>query len=162
MATVYVSLGSNVDAEKNLRLAVDELRRRFGRVCLSGVYRNKAVGFEGDDFLNLVATFESDLAPPAIQDQIEAIHDRAGRERSGEKFAARTLDIDLLLHGDAIVDEPPVRVPRPDVLEYAFVLGPLAELAPSLVHPVTGRTIRDHWQDFDREEHPLTPVDMIL
>ena len=160
MASVYVSLGSNVDAEKNLRLGIDELRHRFGGVSLSGTYRNAAVGFEGDDFLNLVASFDSDLPPPAIQRQIEAIHEMAGRKRGEMKFSARPLDIDLLLYGNLIIDEPPL--PRPDVLDYVFVLGPLAELAPELVHPVTGRTMFEHWQECDAGGHPMTRVDVIL
>lgn len=162
MVTVYVSLGSNIDAERNLRLAVDELRRRFGPVTLSGIYQNAAVGFDGNDFLNLVAAFDSDLPPAIIQGQIEEIHELAGRQRGSEKFSARALDVDLLLYGDEIIDQPPLRIPRSDVLKYAFVLGPLAELAPDLVHPETGQTIRSHWQECDARRHPLTPVDVIL
>jgi 2-amino-4-hydroxy-6-hydroxymethyldihydropteridine diphosphokinase len=162
MTTVYVSLGSNIDAERNLRLAVDELRRRFGDIELSGVYRNAAVGFDGDDFLNLVAGFESDFPPIEIQRQIEEIHDLSGRQRGGERFSARPLDVDLLLYGDRLIDEPPLHIPRSDILEYAFVLGPLAELAPDLVHPQTGQTIREHWQECDASRHPLTPVNVIL
>lgn len=162
MAVVYVGLGSNVDAERNLQIAVAELRRRFGAVRLSGTYRNAAVGFEGDDFLNLVASFESSEAPLDIQAQIEQIHDMAGRRRGTTKFSARTLDVDLLLYGDEVIDMPPIRVPRPDVLEYAFVLGPMAELAPDLVHPETGRTMKDHWQECDAERHPMTPVNVKL
>lgn len=162
METVYVSIGSNVDAEQNLRIAAAELRRRFGAVALSGTYRNTAVGFEGDDFLNLVAAFESAQSPAEIQKQIEEIHDMTGRQRGNEKFAARPLDIDLLLYGDRVIDDPPIKIPRTDVLEYAFVLGPLAELVPDLVHPETGRTMSEHWRDFDGESHPLSPVNLDL
>lgn len=162
MVTVYVSLGSNIDAEKNLWLAADELRRRFGTVAFSDTYQNAAVGFEGDDFLNLVAAFDSALQPLEIQQQIEEIHRLTGRQRGDEKFSARPLDIDLLLYGDQTIDEPPLQIPRSDVLEYAFVLGPLAELVPDLVHPVTGRTMREHWQECDTERHPLVPVDVTL
>lgn len=159
---VYVSLGSNIDAENNLRLGVGELRQRFGEVDLSGTYQNAAVGFDGADFLNLVASFESDEAPLQIQRQIDEIHDMAGRQRGGEKFSSRPLDIDLLIVGDAVVDEPPLQLPRSDVLEYVFVLGPLAELAPDLVHPATGRRLGDHWQECDTGRHPMTRVDVIL
>ena len=162
MVTVYVSLGSNIDAEKNLRIAVDELRRRFGTVSLSATYRNAAVGFDGDDFLNLVAAFESAQSPLEIQQQIERIHELTGRQRGDNKFSARPLDIDLLLYGNEVIDEPPLQIPRSDVLESAFVLGPLAELAPGLIHPNTGRPISEHWQEYDVESHPLIPVEIIL
>ena len=162
MATVFVGLGSNIDPENNLHLGVRELRERFGELHLSAVYRNRAVGFEGDDFLNLVAEFESDESPQAICEQIELIHNLSGRSRGGGKWEARPLDIDLLLYNNLVVDESPVRVPRSDVLKYSFVLRPLAELAPDLVHPVTGRTMLDHWQKFDATSHPLDVVGVIL
>ncbi|MDJ0814216.1 MAG: 2-amino-4-hydroxy-6-hydroxymethyldihydropteridine diphosphokinase [Woeseiaceae bacterium] len=160
MALVYVGLGSNIDPEKNLRLGVDELRRRYGDVVVSRVYRNAAVGFEGADFLNLVAGFRSNEEPGEINRQIEQIHDLVGRERGDERFAARALDIDLLLYDDLVSNDPPL--PRADVLEYSFVLRPLAEIAPDLVHPVTGRRMADHWQECDPDRHPLTLVDVIL
>lgn len=162
MATVYLGLGSNIDPEDNLHLGVRELRARYGDVELSAVYRSKAIGFEGDDFLNLVARFESNDSPQAICDQIELIHNLSGREREGEKWESRPLDIDLLLYNDLVIDEQPVRVPRDDVLKYSFVLRPLAELEPDLVHPVTGRTMLDHWQEFDAARHPLDVVGVIL
>ena len=162
MATVYLGLGSNIDPEDNLHLGIAELRRRYGELQLSAVYRSHAVGFEGDDFLNLVACFESDDSPLAICEAIEVIHNLSDRERSGGKWEARTLDIDLLLYNDLVADEPPVRVPRDDILEYSFVLRPLAELAPDLVHPGTGRTMLEHWQNFDAECQPLEVVGVIL
>ena len=162
MATVYVGLGSNIDPENNLHLGVRELRERYGELQLSAVYRNRSVGFDGDDFLNLVAEFESDDSPQVICEQIELIHNLSGRDRESGKWEARPLDIDLLLYNDLVVDERPVRIPRSDVLEYSFVLRPLAELAPSFVHPVTGRTMLDHWQEFDATSHPLDVVGVIL
>ncbi len=162
MTTVYVGLGSNIDPEENLRLGVSELRSLYGDVVVSNVYRNAAVGFEGADFLNLVAGFESDDEPVEIARRIERIHDLAGRERGDDRFASRALDIDLLLYGDLVVDSPPLQLPRSDVLEYSFVLRPLAEIAPDLVHPVTGLTMARHWQECDAGRHPLTLVEGIL
>ena len=162
MATVYVGIGSNIDPENNIHLCMRELRRRYGELQASAVYRSEAVGFEGDDFLNLVASFESETSPEAICEDIETIHNLVGRDRKGEKWAARPLDIDLLLYDDLVIRERPVRVPREDILEYSFVLRPLAELAPDLVHPVTGRTMFEHWQDFDESSQPLELVGVIV
>jgi len=162
MAVIYVGLGSNINPEKNLHLGISELRDRFGDLQISAVYCSKAVGFEGDDFLNLVAGFESESSPIEICEAIELIHNLAGRDRNGRKWESRPLDVDLLLYNDLVIDERPVRVPRKDVLEYSFVLRPMAELAPDLAHPVTGRTMLEHWQNFDATSHPLDPVDLIL
>ncbi len=162
MATVYLGLGSNIDPEKNLGLAVRELRARYGELDISTVYRSAAVGFEGDDFLNLVVRLWSDDTALEICEEIERLHNLSGRVRGSEKWGSRPLDIDLLLYNDLIVDEPPVRVPRSDILEYSFVLRPLAELAPDIVHPVTGKTMLEIWQDFDAASQPLEPVGVIL
>ncbi len=162
MASVYLSLGSNIAAEENLRLGLRELRYAYGKLLVSNVYRSEAVGFDGPDFLNLVAGFESNDTPASINERIEAIHGKAGRKRGSERFASRPLDIDLLLYGDLVIDEDGLRLPRPDVLEYSFVLGPLAEVAPLFRHPETDRTIADHWAEFDKTQHPLTRVDGIL
>ena len=160
MANVYVGLGSNIEPEANLKLGVAELRRRYGEVEVSAVYRSAAVGFDGDDFLNLVARFESENEPVDICLAITAIHNLVGRDRKGGKWESRPLDIDLLLYNDRVMEKP--RLPREDVLEYSFVLRPLAELAPDLTHPVTGRTMLEHWQDFDASRHPLDVVDVEL
>jgi 2-amino-4-hydroxy-6-hydroxymethyldihydropteridine diphosphokinase len=159
LAAVYLGLGSNIDAAKNLRLAIRELRRLFGELVISPVYKNTSLGFDGPDFLNLVVAVETDADPLYILEQIERIHELAGRSRGPDKFSSRPLDIDLLLYGDRVYPRPPLRLPRRDVLEYGFVLRPLADIAPDLVHPVTGLTIGEHWRGFDGERHPLTAVD---
>lgn len=162
MAKVFAGLGSNIDPEDNLHLGVRELRARYGELQLSAVYRSKSVGFDGHDFLNLVACFETEASPESICEEIERIHELAGRDRNDGKWSARSLDIDLLLYDDLVVDDKPVRIPRNDVLEYSFVLRPLAELAPEFRHPVTGKTMREHWQEYDAASHPLEVVGVIL
>jgi 2-amino-4-hydroxy-6-hydroxymethyldihydropteridine diphosphokinase len=162
MAKVFAGLGSNIDPEDNLHLGVRELRARYGELQLSAVYRSKSVGFDGHDFLNLVACFETEASPESICEEIERIHELAGRDRNDGKWSARSLDIDLLLYDDLVVDDKPVRIPRNDVLEYSFVLRPLAELAPEFRHPVTGKTMHEHWQEFDAASHPLEVVGVIL
>ncbi len=159
MTRVYLGLGSNIDAEQNIELGLREIERRFGQPQVSPVYRAPAVGFDGEDFLNLVVWVDCSLAALELIDEIEAIHELAGRERRADnKLVARSLDIDLLLYGDLISPERPLRVPRADILDYAFVLRPLADLAPEERHPVTGRSFADHWRDFDDSGQPLTPV----
>jgi 2-amino-4-hydroxy-6-hydroxymethyldihydropteridine diphosphokinase len=160
MAVVYLGLGSNIDAEKNLRLAVAELRRLFGEVRVSPVYSSAALGFEGPEFLNLVVALRTEINPFELVEHIERIHAMAGRTRGPDKYSSRPLDIDLLLYGDRI--DPELRLPRRDILEHSFVLRPLSDVAPDVVHPSTGHTIAEHWQGFDVDNHPLTRVDITL
>jgi 2-amino-4-hydroxy-6-hydroxymethyldihydropteridine diphosphokinase len=160
MPVAYLGVGSNLNAEDNMRLAFRKLRERFSVQQISAVYRSKALGFEGADFLNAVVCIETELSPHDLCVQMESLHELAGRRRRSEKFVSRTLDIDLLLYDRLVVDEPPVRLPRKDVLQFSFVLRPLAEIAPDYRHPVTERTLSEHWQEFDATSHPLTPVDI--
>lgn len=161
MVQVYAGIGSNLQPEKNLCLAAHELRRRFGEVLCSPVYRNPAVGFDGPDFLNLVARFASDATPAALVDAFNDIHALAGRARGCDRFVTRTLDIDLLLYGDQVSGNP--QLPRDDVLRYAFALKPLSDIAPKLRHPQTGRRLLEHWEEMnvDDELH-LTEVELDL
>ena len=162
MASVYLGLGSNIAPEENLALGVRELEYAYGDLRLSNVYQSAAVGFDGPDFLNLVVGLESNDSPRSINERIESIHDKAGRDRGSDRYASRPLDIDLLLYDDLIVDEEGLRLPRSDVLEYGFVLRPLAEVAPTLRHPESGRTMAEHWAEFDNTRQPLRRVDGIL
>ena len=162
MAKVYVGLGSNIDPEENLRYGIRELGARFGTLELSNVYRNASVGFDGDDFMNLVAGLETDASPAQLHAMLKEIDGLAGRRRGESRYAPRTLDIDLLLYDDKVLDEPPVRIPRSDILKYSFVLGPLAEIAPQLRHPETGRLITEHWAEYDKESHPLVATGVML
>jgi len=160
MASVFLGLGSNESPLINLKLARRELERRFGQLVVSRVYRSAAIGLDGADFLNLVVRLQSDDPPLGICGEIELIHNLAGRVRGTGKWESRALDIDLLLYDDLVSYERPVRVPRDDILRYSFVLRPLAELAPQLVHPVTGTTMLKHWQEFDASSHPLEEINV--
>lgn len=156
----YVSAGSNVEPVAHLRMAIARLRECFGPLTLSAVYRSRAEGFVGEDFLNLVLGFATRETPQDIVRKLEELHAAAGRVRGGERFGPLTLDLDLLLYGDQVIASPPV--PRRDITEYGFVLGPLAEIAPGLRHPVTGETIASLWQRFDQARHPLHRVALSL
>lgn len=162
MATVYLGIGSNINVEKNLRLGVRALQRLYGNLRLSPVYKSAPLGFDGDDFLNLVVELQTDDTPQDIHEQIEIIHKLSGRERGSDPFLSRPLDIDLLMYDDLVSKHGKIRLPRDDVLDYSFVLRPLAELAPMLRHPETGKTMQQHWQLFETSSHPLVPVDVIL
>jgi 2-amino-4-hydroxy-6-hydroxymethyldihydropteridine diphosphokinase len=155
MALVYLGIGSNLQPKTNFRLALRELSNRFSVLQVSPVYRNQPVGFEGADFLNAVVCVETDLCPQKVCQELEDIHDIAGRARGGTRLQSRTLDIDLLLYDDLVIDEKPVSVPRSDILDYAFVLRPLVDIAPDLKHPQSGRTLSQHWDDIDAAAHPL-------
>lgn len=158
MPAVYVAAGSNVEAERNLALAARELRREFPDVRFSPWYRNRAVGFEGADFINLVAGFTTLLPVGEVVVRLQAVESLCGRPREAPRWAPRSMDLDILLYGDMVCDEPRLKLPRPDLLKRAFMLGPLAALAPDLVHPAEKVTIAELWQRFDRAAHPLVEV----
>ncbi|HVN46449.1 MAG TPA: 2-amino-4-hydroxy-6-hydroxymethyldihydropteridine diphosphokinase [Steroidobacteraceae bacterium] len=158
MPAVYVGAGSNVAPERNLASAVEALRREFPGARFSPWYRNRAVGFEGEDFINLVAGFDTALPLPAVIARLHAIEQQCGRARDAPRWAPRTMDLDVLLYGDLVCDEPGLKLPRPDLLRRAYMLGPLAALAPQVVHPTAGTTIGELWRRFDRAAHPLALV----
>lgn len=160
MARVYVSIGSNIDRSRNLRAALDALGARFANLARSRVYESIAVGFAGDPFYNLVAAFDAEEEPREIVRVLHGIEERQGRERGGARFAPRTLDIDLLLYDDLQMREGKLVLPRDEITRYAFVLRPLAELAPDLRHPVSGRSYAELWRDFADKDQDLWPVDL--
>ena len=128
MPEVFASLGSNQDREHNIRSAVKALQSRFGSLRLSPVYLSKTVGFDGDDFLNMVVAFETSLPPDAVQQTFRQIEDDHGRVRGELRFAPRQLDIDLILYDDLVLNSGSLKLPRSDIEDYAFVLQPLADL----------------------------------
>jgi len=156
LTDVFVSGGSNIDAAINIKQAVAGLREEFGDLSISRVYRSPAVGFEGDDFLNLVIGFKTDRSPHDCAAVMTRLEEAAGRTDDQHGFTARPLDLDMVLYGDLVDDDPVLRLPRDDVEKYAFVLAPLTELAPSFVHPVTGKTIDDMWNEFDQGSVTMT------
>ncbi|PBS12947.1 2-amino-4-hydroxy-6-hydroxymethyldihydropteridine diphosphokinase [Lysobacteraceae bacterium NML93-0792] len=145
MAIALLSLGSNVEPETHLRAAIAALRARFEDVVVSGVYRFPAVGYTGPDFLNAAVTLRTDLAPAALNDWLHALEDAHGRDRSGPRYSDRTLDIDIVLFDDAVLDGAGnLRIPR-DELRHAFVLKPAAEIAPDWRHPLDGTPLAQRW-----------------
>ena len=145
MSTAWLSLGSNLEPERHLPAAAQALRERFGPVVFSPVYRTPAVGFEGPDFLNAAAVLQTDLDPYELNQWLHALEDAQGRQRGGERFSSRTLDIDIVFFDDLVLKGAGnLELPRPE-LRHAFVLKPLADIAPGLRVPTTGHTLADLW-----------------
>jgi 2-amino-4-hydroxy-6-hydroxymethyldihydropteridine diphosphokinase len=158
MTQVYVAAGSNIEPERHLAMAARELERQFPGVRFSPWYRNRAVGFAGADFINLVAGFATGLPVAAVLQNLHAIEALCGRPREAPRWAPRSMDLDVLLYGDLVCQEPHLKLPRPDLLKRPYMLGPLAVLAPDLVHPTEQQTIGELWRRFDRAAHPLVEV----
>ncbi len=145
---VYLGLGSNIDGEKNLRAGVAALKDEFGDVRLSKVYHNPAVGFDGDPFLNMALQLRTAVQVRPLLHSLHRIEEKCGRDRQRPINSSRSLDIDLLLYGDVVCEQPGLRLPRPDIQTRAFVLCPLAEVAADVPHPVVKSTISQLWHDF--------------
>lgn len=159
MTTVLLSLGSNLQPQQHLHAAVEALRARFGVIAVSPAYRTAAVGFAGPDFLNNAVAIDTDQPLDALDAWLHALEDAHGRDRSGPRFSDRTLDLDVVFYGDLIVEGPGhLRIPRPE-LKHAFVLKPLADIAPDFIDPVSGLSLaalwrghRQHGEAFDTME----------
>lgn len=155
MARVYLSLGSNLEPHHYLRVALDELRERFGALAVSPAYRSKSVGFDGADFINLAVGLDTDLSPEALNEWLHALEDRHGRRRDVPRFSDRTLDLDIVLYDDLVrYGGGHLDIPRKE-LRHAFVLKPIADIAPELRHPVSGKTMAELWAAFPAESEPL-------
>ena len=143
---VYVGLGSNVEREKNIRLAIAGMRQNFGTLRLSPVYESEAIGFDGDDFLNLVAEFETDTDVRDVVRVLRKIEDQQGRDRSQPRFSPRSIDLDILTYDELEMDEEGIQIPRHEILVNAFVLRPLQDIAPNILHPLAKKSYRELWQ----------------
>jgi len=158
---VYISLGSNIDADKNIRSALVLLKKEQPEMLVSPMYQTSAVGFEGDDFLNCIAKIVTDKSADDIFAwfrQIEADH---GRDRNQPKFASRSLDIDMLTYGDKALKTDNYTLPRDEITKYAFVLKPLADIAPDEIYPPENQTYLNLWQGFDATGQDMKVVDFI-
>lgn len=162
MSTVYLGIGSNVHVERNIAAGVAALRAEFGDVDLSPIYRSVAVGFSGDDFINLAARIDTQMQPLDLKEFLNQLEDLHGRRRDLPKFSDRTLDIDILLYDDLYLHAPSLVIPRPEISEYAHVLKPLADLAPGLLHPVTHDTMAGLWAAFSGDRSSLVAIDFPL
>ena len=161
MGRVYVGIGSNIDSDANIRLGIKALKKRFGHLLISPVYESKAVGFRGPDFYNLVVGFDVQDTPENIVEILHEIESEFGRIRD-KQFISRTLDLDLLLFENLVLDKGRIQIPRQDILDYAFVLRPLADLNGEGRHPVLNLTYDELWEAFEKTDQDLRQVDMVI
>jgi len=158
MASVYISIGSNIEPVKHIRNSLLKLKAIYGNLLQSSVYETEAIGFEGNNFYNLVVQFKTMDSPEKVNQVLRQIEDENQRLRTENRFISRTLDLDLLLYDDLIIKNQIFELPRDEILKYAFVLCPLAEIAPTAHHPVTHQTYADLWQSFDKTKQSLWRV----
>ncbi|MCK4841958.1 MAG: 2-amino-4-hydroxy-6-hydroxymethyldihydropteridine diphosphokinase [Methylococcales bacterium] len=150
MLTGFISIGSNIDKETHVPSSLYALKKQFGRLVISSLYETEAVGFEGDDFHNLIVQFDSSLDAKSVVKLLRQIELDHGRTKDSRKYAARTLDLDLILLGDLIISDGRLQIPRDEIERYAFVLEPLAEIAPDLLHPISHKSYAQLWDEYDK------------
>lgn len=159
MAWVTLSLGSNLDPANQLRSCLDALLLNFQDLSLSSVFESEAVGFQGDNFLNMVVGVQTDLPLAELSKMLKGIEDKHGRDRSQPKFSGRTLDIDILTYDNLAGDFNGITLPRAEITENAFVLWPLSQVAGKQKHPVVRQSFADLWAQYDKDKQKLWPVD---
>ena len=157
MANIYLSLGSNIDKERNISSALDCLEEVFGDLELSKVYESEAVGFKGDSFLNLVVGIESNLELEELSPLLKRIEDEHQRDRTGPKFSGRTLDIDIVVYKEKVGTYYHIELPRPELFYNAFVLLPMSDLVGDRIEPKSGNTYQQLWDNFSHDQK-LWPV----
>ncbi|XPF93859.1 2-amino-4-hydroxy-6-hydroxymethyldihydropteridine diphosphokinase [Colwellia sp. RE-S-Sl-9] len=157
MSYLYISLGSNINREYHVKHGLTELAKVFGALTLSSLYESKAVGFDGSDFYNMVIGVETSKTIEEVAKTLRTIEFKYGREQQAKKFSPRTLDLDLLLFDELILNTP-AQIPRDEITKNAFVLWPLAEIAESLKHPVTNQSYGQLWQNFDKASQSITQI----
>ena len=161
MTQVFLGLGSNLDREKNIHAGLIALKNIFGDIVLSNVYESESVGFKGSHFYNLVVSLQTTLTIAELSEALKRIEDVNGRLRSGPKYSPRTLDIDILTYGDFVGVQAGVNLPRAEITENAFVLLPLAELAPNELHPRLKKSYADLWASYDQGAQKLWKIDSL-
>lgn len=155
---VFVAAGSNIDPLRHLRAALAGLEQSYAPLDISPAYRNKAVGFQGDDFVNLVVGFGTTDSLEQVRARLQRIEADCGRPREAPKWAPRSMDLDILLFGNELRNEPGLVLPRPDLVKRPYMLKPMADIAPDVEHPTLQRTMRSLWEAFDGKDHAMTVV----
>ncbi|MBL0710346.1 MAG: 2-amino-4-hydroxy-6-hydroxymethyldihydropteridine diphosphokinase [Colwellia sp.] len=162
MSKIYISLGSNIEREYHIKCGLEALARIFDlpfqALTLSSLFESDAIGFSGQPFYNMVAGLTCSHSVEQVTALLRNIEFKYGRCENAKKFSPRTLDLDLLLFDDLIC-ESPAQLPRDEIDKNAFVLWPLSEIAPDLVHPILDRSYRNLWQSYDKTQQQLNIVD---
>jgi 2-amino-4-hydroxy-6-hydroxymethyldihydropteridine diphosphokinase len=158
VTAIFLGLGSNIEPARHLPRGIAELEALLGPLRLSPVYEGAAIGFAGSPFWNLVVAADTSLTVGELQHALREIEYAHGRPRNATRFSARALDIDILTFEDLCGVVEGVVLPRGEILENAFVLRPLAELAPEAVHPGVGKTYRELWAAYDQASQPLQAI----
>lgn len=142
--SAFIELGSNLEPERYLPLAVERLANLGHIQAVSSAYENPAFGPPGQpDFVNLAVSLETDLPPDELRSALRRIETELGRRRSPDRYAPRVIDLDLCLYGSIVTDRDGLQVPDPDILERGYLAHTLAQLAPDFRHPLTGQTLSE-------------------
>lgn len=161
MTRGYIGIGSNIEREKHISSGLRDLEQTFGGLMVSSVYESAPAGFSGEPFYNLAVGFDSNSDVLNVAKQLRAIEFAHGRPADSQKFTSRTLDLDLLLYGDLIIDNGQLKLPRDDIERYAFVLEPLAEIAPSTIHPVLKISLAELWRQMPKQNIQQTRLSFV-
>jgi len=146
MNFLHLNIGSNKNRRINIRLALNKLESNFTDITVSSLFESPAEGFVGSNFYNVGVNAKTKNNINEVVGILHDIENSLGRDRSLPKFSSRIIDLDLVLYNDAIDED--LKVPRRDILKYAFVLAPLAELSPEDIHPQKGISFLNLWEEF--------------
>jgi 2-amino-4-hydroxy-6-hydroxymethyldihydropteridine diphosphokinase len=150
--TIYLGIGSNINKVENIQSCLDYFNSSFKFCQISPTYQSPSYGFAGHDFYNLVLKIKSSFDLISLKKWLMAVEDSHGRDRKQVRYSNRTLDIDILLYNEDVSDSDTIKIPRPEILTQAYVLKPLIDLAPDMVHPETGQALINHWQMMQQED----------
>ncbi|MGY8813494.1 MAG: 2-amino-4-hydroxy-6-hydroxymethyldihydropteridine diphosphokinase [Gammaproteobacteria bacterium] len=162
MAKAFIGIGSNVDRDHNIGSGINQLAKLDSNLIVSTIYESKSFGFTGDNFYNLAVGLDTRLPALDLNSLLREIEDKHGRLRNIPRFSSRNLDLDLLIYDDLVRHDKELDVPRQDIISYAFVLKPLAEIAADFIHPESGLKIGEIWESFNKPEQDLWPVTLSI
>ncbi len=160
----HVSIGSNIgDRLENIQSSLDLIHSRIASLTgISCIYESESIGFDGDDFYNICTSFFSNISPHLVMQQLLEIEKTLGRNRSDEtKYISRIIDIDILLIEDLVIDSEELKVPHPEMCNRRFVMEPLIEIDPNLIHPVSKVSLKEIYEAFDQNQK-IQKKDLIL